>query len=534
MKTTFSKQLILLAALLLAGVNSASAQFVRGDVNGDSSIDITDVTLLVDYIHGTPFPKVARTVSFDEASVTKTFGDAAFTNAATPSAGVSDGALSYSSSNTDVATVIASTGEVTIAGVGTTTITASITAGDTYAAASNTYTLTVSKAAASVTTAPAAVTSTLTYSGEAQTLVSTGEATGGTLKYYVSTTNSTPETTADGWTDVASTGTDAATYYVWYYVEADGNHTSTAVTAIDGASKAIAQKDLTITAKAQSISYGASISTGTDQVEANGLVTGDAITAVTLTPSGTDVTTEGTITPSAATTTKGIDNYNVTYTAGNLTITGVSAAVTTAPAAVTEDLTYSGAAQILFSEGSTSDGTLMYKVTTSSTKPESTDDFTTSIDQQTNAGTYYLWYYVAGDASHSDTEINDTGISKVIGKAPATDPSTTMTTAVSAKDDLSYTGENLDLVNAGASKAGTLKYQVTTTNSKPEKTVGTWTETVPTATDAGTYYVWYYAEGNDNYEPTEVSETPIEVTVAAASGDDGTGSGPGGDSGEDL
>ena len=107
---------------------------------------------------------------------------------------------------------------------------------------------------------------------------------------------------------------------------------------------------------------------------------------------------------------------NQTSTTAN--ITAVAASVTTAPAAVSGNLTYTGGALTLFSAGSgASGGTLKYKVTTSSTKPENTDGFTTTIDQQTDAGTYYLWYYVEGDGNHNSTDVNTTGISKNIAKA---------------------------------------------------------------------------------------------------------------------
>lgn len=82
----------------------------------------------------------------------------------------------------------------------------------------------------------------------------------------------------------------------------------------------ITQQPLTITAKAQTISYGSSIQTGISQVTTEGLVAGDALTNITLTPSTSDVTTTGTITPSGADTTKGLSNYSVTYNTGILTI----------------------------------------------------------------------------------------------------------------------------------------------------------------------------------------------------------------------
>ena len=82
----------------------------------------------------------------------------------------------------------------------------------------------------------------------------------------------------------------------------------------------ITQKPLTITAQAQTIIYGSSIQTGISKVDVTGLVTNDALTSITLTPSTSEVTNSGTITPSAATTTKGIGNYDVTYNTGLLII----------------------------------------------------------------------------------------------------------------------------------------------------------------------------------------------------------------------
>jgi hypothetical protein len=126
---------------------------------------------------------------------------------------------------------------------GTINYTKSLT-GKTYAASCG-YSLSLRMVpeAASVTTAPAAVGDDLTYTGAAQALITAGAATGGTLKYYVSTTENEPATTDEGWTETVPTGTDVGTYYVWYYVDGDANHTSTAVTAIEGGTKAIGKAD---------------------------------------------------------------------------------------------------------------------------------------------------------------------------------------------------------------------------------------------------------------------------------------------------
>ena len=81
-------------------------------------------------------------LNYATGSVTKAFGDAAFTNALTNSHSVT---VTYESNNTDVATVAAD-GTVTIQGAGNATITASFAGNATYCADDASYTLTVNKA----------------------------------------------------------------------------------------------------------------------------------------------------------------------------------------------------------------------------------------------------------------------------------------------------------------------------------------------------------------------------------------------------
>lgn len=83
--------------------------------------------------------KLDQTITFG-ALATKNFGDADFTIAATTNSGL---AITYTSSNTAVATIVDNT--VTIVGAGTTTITASQEGNGTYNAAAVTQNLTVNK-----------------------------------------------------------------------------------------------------------------------------------------------------------------------------------------------------------------------------------------------------------------------------------------------------------------------------------------------------------------------------------------------------
>ena len=89
--------------------------------------------------------KAAGSISFATASVPKYINDPKFTNALTTEG---DGVVTYTSDNTTVAEVDATTGEVTIKGVGTANIKATTTETETYAYETNTaqYTLTVDPA----------------------------------------------------------------------------------------------------------------------------------------------------------------------------------------------------------------------------------------------------------------------------------------------------------------------------------------------------------------------------------------------------
>ena len=91
----------------------------------------------------------AGSISYATTSVSKTTDSTAFTNTLT---NTGNGTETYSSSDESVATVNATTGEVTIVGAGTATITATVTdsASYTYATKTASYTLTVTVAVTSV------------------------------------------------------------------------------------------------------------------------------------------------------------------------------------------------------------------------------------------------------------------------------------------------------------------------------------------------------------------------------------------------
>ena len=135
------------------------------------------------------------------------------------------------------------------------------------------------------------------------------------------------------------------------------------------------------------------------------------------------------------------------------------------------------------------------------------------------------WLNADGTGTKENFEASSTGQSlsnykKVqfpsIAKASATAP-----TAINP----SYTGMAQALVNAGFSNEGTLQYALGTDSSNSPETG--WSTSVPSATDKGTYYVWYKVIGdNDHFDsdPACVTVTIKETspTPNPNSGNDGT------------
>lgn len=157
--------------------------------------------------------KAAGSISYATSSISKTFGDAPFTNALTKTG---DGTVTYSSSNTSVATVNATSGEVTIVGNGSAVITATVADGTnyTYAAKTATYTLSVGTAVMTVS----ATGYTGAYDGQAHGITVTAPA-GATVKYG--------ETAGTYNLNASPTYTNAGTYTVYYQVTKTGFDTVT-------------------------------------------------------------------------------------------------------------------------------------------------------------------------------------------------------------------------------------------------------------------------------------------------------------------
>lgn len=83
------------------------------------------------------------------------------------------------------------------------------------------------------------------------------------------------------------------------------------------------------------------------------------------------------------------------------------------------------------------------------------------------------------------------------------------------KTGMVYSGEEQELVSAGTTSGGTMKYSLSED--------GTYTEDIPTGEDAGTYTVYYRVDGDDTYsdvgpQSVQASIDPAEVTITGKSG----------------
>lgn len=200
-------------------------------------------------------------------------------------------------------------------------------------------------------------------------------------------------------------------------------------------------------------------------------------------------------------------NYNVYCRVQSGGVTSAALAVSIAKAAPTytaptkkNNLTYNGNSQALVNAGSATGGTLQYKVGSGS--------WGTSVPSATNAGSYTVSWKVVGDANH--TNVNETSLGSIsIAKVPCSVSSAPTAKSLTFNGNrYNYNGSSQVLVNAGTASTGTMMYKLGN---------GSWSESLPSATNAGTYTVYYKAaSSNSNY--ADSAEGSIQVTIAKADG----------------
>ena len=199
--------------------------------------------------------------------------------------------------------------------------------------------VTIGKAAATVTTAPQAVTG-LTYTGNPQALVTAGTAEGGEMQYSTDGSNY--------YTDIP-TGTNAGDYSVWYKVVGDENHSDTDPVEVK-ITIAKATPDYTVPT-GLTATYGNTLN---DVTLTSGWTWDDAVT--------TSVGNVGDNTFSATFTPSDTDNYNTVTK--NLTVAVSAKDITNAVITLGDALTYTGQQQTQQIASVTVDGlTVTYTVT---------------------------------------------------------------------------------------------------------------------------------------------------------------------------
>ena len=76
-------------------------------------------------------------------------------------------------------------------------------------------------------------------------------------------------------------------------------------------------------------------------------------------------------------------------------------------------------------------------------------------------------------------------------------------TAPTAQENLTYTGQEQALITAGMTDHGTMRYSLTEN--------GTYSQDIPTGTDAGAYTVWYRVIGDANHNDTAPASVAVSI-----------------------
>ena len=433
--------------------------------------------------------KTKGTLAYDKTSVSKIYRDAAFTN---PLSFNGDGTVTYSSDNTGVASVSTS-GEVTITGVGTAIITATVEDGTSYAYETKTasYTLTVEKADATISydvtsvtkeSGEEAFTNELTNSGDGTVTYSSSDA----AIASVDGTSGKVTIHKPGTAIITATVTDGTLYT---YTENTASYTVTVSKGTLALSLSIAgwkyngtpsTPVLTGNAGGGAVSYYYAVRGGSDYVEYD---------------QGTEgkyPTTRGDYTLKAVVAES--DNYLAGEATADFTISPATGSISFAKPSMSESFLLNGTCtpQTVTHIG---DAAIFYFSPSSAVSVNSTTGEVTMLQ-----AAKVTIMAVATPTAGSNYEYATTTASYELDMR-AGEPTYSAPTAANP----TYNGSAQALVNAGTTSEGsTMLYSL----SKD----GTYTTTIPTATSAGTYTVWYKIDGGTSY--TDVAPQSVSATIS--------------------
>ena len=333
-------------------------------------------------------------------------------------------------------------------------------------------------------TAPTPI-SGLKYNAQAQTLLNAATVTGPgdmsdvQIKYSLDQTN---------WTDAVSQGTDAGSYTVYYKVLGGANHKDKTAQTVTASIAKAALTTAMLTPETMTFVY--------DQTEHTALVASVTaegnlnVPASNYTVSGNKATNKGT--------------YTVTVTAKS---TSNFTGSTTATFSITEADANTNFAITLTESTYVYDGN--QKTPTVAVKDGETTlalntDYTFAFQQndRKNVGTYKVT--VTGKGNYAGTKEATFTITKANSSVTAAPTKNDKTVNLNA--DGSYVSYNL--VNAGTAAGGTMKYSV-------DNGV-TWSETIPTEYNAGTYNVLYMVVGDSNHNDATNTTWKVTTTISKA------------------
>ena len=193
---------------------------------------------------------------------------------------------------------------------------------------------------------------------------------------------------------------------------------------------------------------------------------------------------------------------------------------------------YTGSEQVLINEGScTTGGTMYYYVSTSSSTPTfSISNWTTTAPSKTDAGKYYLWYYVYV----SDTNAYEgTGINTVtkVGSGSVTIPKQTGSSGTSLINPSTTFSKSSQTVQLGVDGAtGEVTYSTSITVKQGNNNITGWkctsagVVTIPASAAVGTYTVAgsISVAESTNYNAVSAVSRSWTVTINKAAGSSGT------------
>ena len=159
----------------------------------------------------------------------------------------------------------------------------------------------------------------------------------------------------------------------------------------------------------------------------------------------------------------------------------------TAP--IAKELIFNNEEQELIIPASTSVGTILYKV--------NDGEYSQLIPTATNAGIYNIYCKVINDENYENIE--EVFVSTTIKKAPGT-------VTVPDVKPLVYNKNGQQLINPITSSTGTVEYKLND---------GNYSESIPVATNVGTYNIYYKVTGDENHE--DIKESLITVSITKAS-----------------